>query len=215
MSVANDFIAWADANVQFIRDAIGASIADEYADPQPPAALRSEWAEWNWGSALRLKEDVGNHVARLRSIHSRVSQDEVFIVHGHAEGLKEEVALYITHLGLCPIVLHELPNAGRTIIEKFSDAASSTSYAVVLATGDDEGRRKYDPELPLQPRARQNVILELGFFAGKLGRDKVAVLREADVELPSDFDGVLYITADSTGTWKNTLEQELRAAALL
>ena len=59
------------------------------------------------------------------------------------------------------------------------------------------------------------MILELGFFVGKLGRDKVAVLREADVELPSDFDGVLYITADSTGTWKNTLEQELRAAALL
>ena len=90
--------------------------------------------------------------------------------------------------------------------------AGGVGYAVVLATGDDAGRRKGADEL--QPRPGQNVVLELGFFLGKLGRDKVAVLREPGVELPSDYDGVMYISLDSAGAWKLVLMRELKRAGL-
>ena len=136
----------------------------------------------------------------------------VFLVHGRDEGRKQEVARWLERVGLEPVILHERPNAGRTIIEKFSEEANGVGYAVVLATGDDEGRLR--DEARLETRPRQNVILELGFFLGKLGRDRVSVLRAPDVELPSDYHGVLYIELDLRGAWKLQLAQELQAAGL-
>ena len=136
----------------------------------------------------------------------------IFLVHGRDEGRKEEVARWLEHVGLEPVVLHERPNADRTIIEKFSEEASGVGYAVVLATDDDEGRQRGAPEF--EPRARQNVILELGFFLGRLGRERVSVLRSPAVELPSDYQGVLYIELDSRGAWKLELARELQTAGL-
>jgi predicted nucleotide-binding protein len=106
-------------------------------------------------------------------------------------------------------VLHEQANAGRTILEKFEQHAASAAYAVVLLTADDEGGPV--SATGRRPRGRQNVIFELGFFFGKLGRQRVAVLLDQDVERPSDIDGLVYISLDSAGAWKQSLARELRA----
>ena len=64
----------------------------------------------------------------------------------------------------------------------------------------------------MQGRARQNVVFELGFFIGALGRSRVAVLYEDGVELPSDMNGILYTILDAQGAWRIGLGRELRAA---
>jgi predicted nucleotide-binding protein len=110
------------------------------------------------------------------------------------------------------VVLEEQADAGRTIIEKFEQHAAEAGYAVVLLTGDDEGRRKGTEKL--RSRARQNVILELGFFVGALGRNRVALLYEEGVELPSDISGVLYLPLDEPGAWKQKLAREMQAVGV-
>ena len=94
--------------------------------------------------------------------------NEIFVVHGRDDGAKETVARFLTKLGLQPVILHEQPNQGRTIIEKFEQFAQ-VGFAVVLLTPDDLCSHSGQPDRA-RPRARQNVILELGFFLGKLGR---------------------------------------------
>ena len=134
--------------------------------------------------------------------------NEVFVIHGHDHGTKETVARFLLGLDLKPIILHEQPNQGRTIIEKFEDYAQ-VSYAVVLLTPDDVGGPNADE---LSSRARQNVILELGFFLGQLGRGMVAAMVKGDVDIPTDYSGVLYIPIDDNYGWKLGLAMELRSA---
>ena len=103
--------------------------------------------------------------------HNQLSAEalrRVFVVHGHDEAMKEAVARFIEKLGLEAVVLAEKTNEGRTIIEKFEAHAEEAGFAVVLLSDDDVGATKADRDL-LRPRARQNVILELGYFIGALG----------------------------------------------
>ncbi|QDT84602.1 TIR domain-containing protein [Gimesia chilikensis] len=136
----------------------------------------------------------------------------VFIVHGHDSELKVTVARFLEHLKLTPIILHEKPNGGNTIIEKF-ECYSDVEFSIVLLTPDDVGAAKSEKS-DLKKRARQNVIFEFGYFIGKLGRDRVCALYCDDIELPSDYDGVLYIKVDSEGAWKTKLAQEFVRANL-
>lgn len=133
----------------------------------------------------------------------------VFIVHGRDSGIAAEVARFVEQLDLSPVILHEQPNEGQTIIEKFEKHSGRSNYAIVLLTGDDEGRLKGTPDL--KPRARQNVILELGYFMGKLSRKNVCAVCESGIESPSDYDGVLYVPLDSEGAWKFKLARELKS----
>jgi predicted nucleotide-binding protein len=142
--------------------------------------------------------------------HPQPNSNHVFVVHGHNAGIKESVARFLERLDLEPIILHEKPNAGRTIIEKFSDY-SDVHFAVVLLTGDDEGKTKGTDD-PLQRRARQNVVLELGYFLGKLGRSRVCALYEDGVDIPSDYQGVLFVPLDPHEKWRFDLVRELKAA---
>ena len=123
-----------------------------------------------------------------------VGSRKVFIVHGHDEGTREAVARFVEKLGFDPIILHERPNRGRTIITKFREEAAGVGFAIVLMTADDLGRSIEDTEL--KPRARQNVIFELGFFIGALRPEHVAALVKGNIDLPSDYDGVVYISMD-------------------
>ena len=140
----------------------------------------------------------------------QIKTKEVFIVHGRDEGAREKVARFLERLELKPVVLHEQPNEGRTIIEKFEDY-TDVRFAVVLLTPDDIGRLQDDAG-EFRPRARQNVIFEFGYFIGKLGRERVCALVQGDLERPSDYDGVLYIPLDDSDGWKMRLVQELKSA---
>lgn len=138
--------------------------------------------------------------------------DSVFIVHGHDEKAKLLVERYIGKLGLKAIILHEMPNKGRAVIEKFEEY-SKVGFAVVLLTPDDWGASKGKKE-KLKPRARQNVIFELGYFVGKLSRERVCVLRKGKVENPSDYEGIVYVKMDKDGAWEHKLVKEMNAAGI-
>lgn len=140
---------------------------------------------------------------------TNVDLKKVFVVHGRDNGTKETVARFIEQQGLQPVILHEQPSRGMTIPEKL-DANSDVGFAVILLTPDDLGRAKSDAEE--KPRARQNVVLELGYFLGRLGRDKVCALLKDTVELPSDYGGGVYVPWDDAGAWKMELAKEMQAA---
>jgi predicted nucleotide-binding protein len=143
---------------------------------------------------------------------SKQQSKNIFIVHGHDEAAKQEVARVIEKLPLHPIILHEQPDKGRTIIEKF-EHYSDVGFAVVLFTPDDMGYPK-DTQSEVKPRARQNVVLELGYFIGILGRSNVCPLLKGDVEIPNDYAGVLYKTMDASGAWRFELAREIKAAGI-
>lgn len=135
----------------------------------------------------------------------------VFVVHGRDTGAKDTVVRFLQNLKLAPVVLQELPDQGRTIIEKFEDYANTAGFAIVLFTPDDEGSL-VEGINGLQPRARQNVIFELGYFIGKLGRNRACALVKGEVEMLSDYAGVLYIPFDNDDGWQFRLIKELQSA---
>lgn len=138
----------------------------------------------------------------------KVRSRRIFLVHGHDDAARETVARFLSGAGFEPIILHEQPNQGRTVIEKV-EACSDVGFAVVLLTPDDTGN---EVDGSPRPRARQNVVLELGYFIGCLGRDRVCALKKGDLEIPSDFGGVVYETFDAGNGWKLALARELEAA---
>jgi predicted nucleotide-binding protein len=138
---------------------------------------------------------------------------KVFVVHGHDEVLKKTVAIFLKRVGLQPVILHNLADRGRTIIEKFTEH-SDVGYAVVLLTGDDRGGLATESENQYRFRARQNVILEMGFFLGKIGRSNVAAIYDERVEIPSDYRGVLFVPYDQEGRWKSKLIREFKGAGI-
>ena len=121
-------------------------------------------------------------------------QLNIFIVHGHDEVSKLQLKNYLQNTLKLPepIILHEQPNYGRTIIEKFEDYASSSTVAFVLLTPDDALAEDASSK---HYRARQNVILELGYFLGTLGRasGRVVLLYKGTLDIPSDISGLVYI----------------------
>lgn len=149
-------------------------------------------------------------VATSQKPHPR---HKVFLVHGHDELALHETARFLEKLHQEVIILRELPNKGRTIIEKFEDY-SEVGFAVVLLTPDDRGGPASAAHEHQKPRARQNAMFELGYFIGKLGRSRVCALHRGGVELPSDYDGVVYVALDDKGAWRLELAKELRAAGL-
>ncbi len=143
---------------------------------------------------------------------SKYDTSKVFIVHGHDSETKETVARFIQKIGLKPIILHEQPNSGLTIIEKL-ESYSSVGFAVVLLTPDDIGGLAASPS-NMQKRARQNVILELGYFIGKLSRNRICALYKQGVEIPSDYGSVVFIELDDKGGWRTKLAQEFVHAGM-
>lgn len=140
------------------------------------------------------------------------NKNEVFIVHGHDDALKDKVARFIENLNLKAIILNEQSDRGRTIISKFADH-SDVGFAIVLYTPCDVGRpiklNDQGKQHPERSRARQNVIFEHGFFAAKLGLENVVALKKGDVEIPNDLSGVVYKEYDEAGSWRYQIAREL------
>ncbi len=154
-----------------------------------------------------IKSQINYREGISQSLES-IGTKKVFVVHGHDEAAKEATARFLEKLDLEPIILHEQASGGRTIIEKFEKYSNDVGFAVVLLTPDDHCASHLESG-KLQPRARQNVVLELGYFIGKLKRNRVCALHKGGIELPSDIQGVIYVEMDDAGAWRAKLAQEL------
>jgi predicted nucleotide-binding protein len=137
----------------------------------------------------------------------RIKGNTVFIIHGRDNELKTEVQLLLTRAGVNNLVLHEQADKGRTIIDKLVEESFNSNYAIALLSPDDileDGSQ----------RARQNVILEIGYFMGRLGKERVRLLKRGDMEIPSDLQGILYENYNSSGNWKMEICKELIAVGI-
>jgi predicted nucleotide-binding protein len=166
-----------------------------------------------------LKETVPRVVSKRRKVVSKkIPSRKVFIAHGRDYKPVKELKMMLIKFGLKPIVLREQPSGSRTVVEKLEKYSKNVNYAFVILTPDDGSfnfntlqkiveeseaqalSRKEKDDLFLKlfgdmvaKVARQNVILEFGYFIGKLGRDHVCCLYKGDVQLPSDMHGIVYV----------------------
>jgi predicted nucleotide-binding protein len=188
----------------------------------------------NADQASSLTDLVGEKIRKLESIRASLNLYEepigivenqttapqgegvpkaIFLVHGRDTEARLEVQRVLERAtSLDVIVLANQPNQGQTIVEKLESHFENSAFAVVLMTADDQGRLKGTADLLL--RARQNVILELGYATAKLGRRNIAVLYEDGIEIPSDYLGVGRILFDAGGGWKLRLLGELKSAGI-
>ncbi|WP_053004224.1 TIR domain-containing protein [Flavobacterium sp. ABG] len=224
-----DYNDWNDFNTELLKQSFNKPNS-EY--KQRYDYLNEKFIYVSQTPAEELKEfyeNVKNKVSNLKQLVAKLSlikteinepviskgtsinSNKVFIVHGHNNEVKVNVARTIEKLGLEAVILHEQANSGKTIIEKFEEHAD-VAFAIVLLTDDDLGKNKKEDNL--NNRARQNVILELGYFIGKLTRNKVCPLYAPGVELPSDLLGLLYLELDAEESWKFKLAKELKASGL-
>ena len=231
--VRDDYYTWNEYNRRLLKSRF---TSEEVEHEYSGSGFFAFGGSTSFAQEIRgLHDDLSRYVRRLRSIKDQLglyaepgarstptsagpssptsTRTTIFIVHGHSEERKSELAVFLRQVTkLDVVVLHEKANQGRTIIEKFEDFAAGAAYAVILLTGDDEGRPLGGEEK--RPRARQNVVFELGFFIGVLGRSRVTVLYEDGVELPSDVAGVLYVRLDAKGSWRFELARELKEAQI-
>jgi hypothetical protein len=226
----DEFQTWDDFNVALLKTSFsGLEEVEKYERSAPSMfSMNPTWDE----EVGYLKSAIHERIQRLVSLQGRLElfdeevpdtgtdssrigvddRTEIFIVHGHDGLAKQEVARFVEQVASRPpVILHERPNQGRTIIEKFEAESAKVAFAIILLTGDDVGGQAPPA---LAPRARQNVIFEMGFFVGSIGRHRVAVVYEPGVELPSDIDGLLYTLLDDGGAWKLELGREMSAAGL-
>ncbi|MCJ7633763.1 nucleotide-binding protein, partial [Candidatus Bathyarchaeota archaeon] len=182
----------------------------------------------HWQAINRMKNVTGKFIKTLPQRKKEPTKEtmtiskNVFIVHGRDHKPMKELKAMLYEFGVHPIVLHEQPSGSRTIVEKL-EKYSDVGYAFVILTPDDFGCSVDGFELPteikelrnyplmgdvwvspddvrrmLSYRARQNVVLEFGYFIGLLGRDRVCCLHKGNVELPSDMHGIVYIPFESS-----------------
>lgn len=140
---------------------------------------------------------------------------DIFIVHGHDGELKNELARFLQKLEFNPIILHEQPDRGQSILQKLQYEGEKVGYAFILHTPDDEGRKKTSDEAQLNLRSRQNVVFEHGMFVGQFTHNRVCAIVKEGVEIPSDLSGVVYKKVSNEGGINSIafeLVAELRAA---
>lgn len=157
-----------------------------------------------------IQRDITHLARRIRDENKKI-----FIVHGRDLRMRDQVASLLGRLKLDYCILESEYNGGATVIEKFLRVARDCRYAIVLFSGDDVGKLDVEQDI-LRHRARQNVVLELGYFLGQIGRENIFILHDAhkNIEKPSDFAGVVYEACDEYGAWKNKVIKELKKAKI-
>ena len=200
-----------------------------------------DWIESNFHDLEKndfpyIKREIYSFLEKEKLPEKKVAplSKNVFIVHGKDRKSVKELKLMLKELGLNPIVLHELPSGSMTIIEKLEKFSENVGFAFAILTPDDVGfklnrflsllrtgtfehdQKKWFLEETitheLKPRARQNVLLEFGFFMGKLSRSKVCCLYKGNVDLPSDMHGIVYVHFNnSVKECRDKIIKELKA----
>lgn len=200
-----------------LADQIGGQIGAAGGKPALPDRMAAKLADFAASTVRRFSApaDAGSNAPVAAS---------VFVVHGHDAAARELVCGALKSYGVEPIVLSQQLGPSQSLLQKFLAVSERANFAVVVVSPDDYGAslRQYDTpgvaERALKFRARQNVILELGFFYGHLGWENVFVLQRPpprvfpDFEPPSDLAGAVFDEIDEAGQWKQTLAEKLRAA---
>lgn len=187
-----------------------------------PAELSPESGKRSADLAASIADDIRSPAPDPLKV-----ANSVFLVHGHDHVFRDEVEEHLRTLGIQPVVLSKARGGSRSLLDKFETLATQASFAVVLVSPDDLGasRLQYEDrerggEHTLKYRARENVILELGFFYGRLGWDHVFVVRKSaehpwpDFEIPSDLAGAVIFGTSAEVDWRNELAEKLREAKL-
>jgi len=227
-TVAHDYQAWRECNARLLRLLITSHevwesylrtvCSSSHGRRPPPSTDLVEVVQAEIRDLVSVANRLGlsetEPEASVPAVRSGMlpADDKILLVYGRNVEAKEKVARFLMKLQLEPILLDEQAGRGRTLIEKF-ETQWPVAFVVALLTGDDVGGLAPGPR-ELRPRARQNVIFELGFSIATLGRERVCVLYEEGVELPSDFHGVEYQPLDAAGAWKAKLAKELHEARL-
>lgn len=163
---------------------------------QGPAGPRGKLLEMIGGEAVAPRARAVAEVPAVAVAAAKL-KSKVFVVHGHDVVAREQLELVLHKLGLDPYVLANTGGGGLTIIEALENniggVADAAKFGIVLMTPDDMGYSKRDGDAKTEPRARQNVVLEMGMLISSLGRPNVAILKKGHLEVPSDADGILYI----------------------
>ena len=194
-SARSDYYSWNDYNEELLKRRFSTpEIADEYGYIGLAFFGGDSLAE----KIDDLRDDLKTKLQRLRSLRGRLGlieesasarrqeapleqvravkgrpPESIFIVHGHDGEAKLAVHDFVRQVTKLPaVILHDEPNRGRTLVEKFEEVGSASGFAIAILTADDEGRAQGTTEL--LPRGCQNVVFEFGFFVGFLGRAHTA-----------------------------------------
>ena len=169
-----------------------------------------------------LAKKLAQEANQAGKVFSEGANQSVFVVHGHDDNSLFDVTNYLNEIGVNPIILKDHDEQGISLLQRFLKVAEQATFAIVIFSPDDYGTslKQYNAdkggEKTLRYRARQNVVLELGFFLGKLKDfNKVFVLRcrpneeWPEFEMPSDLGGAIFKDLDDQGRWKNLLRVAL------
>lgn len=159
-------------------------------------------------------KDIFRLIRNMMPVLPPQLKQQVFVVHGRNHDFRETVARFLEGLGVQPVILDEQVNLGQSILDKL-DQHADVDAAIVLLTADEVGGLRDRPQEERRKRSRQNVVMELGYFLARLGKDRVITVCEHDVEIPSDYSGIASIPIDTSGVWKLALEKELRGIGLM
>ena len=160
--------------------------------------------------SINISNSVLNNVVLIvnDSKTTQMENKNVFIVYGRDENLLNEVKLLVTQLGLKPILISNEPDKGRSIFGKIKDSVNKCCYSIVLWTPDDVGSLATETE-KIQFRARENVLIELGYVVAKLGEENVTIIKKGNPNIPTDIQGLALILREES-EWKNHLYKNLK-----
>jgi len=206
-------------NATKLADAVVSTLPKFKNAPPLTERLTTQFADFVAASLRRIAEPPSP--TERQQVNS-----SVFVVHGHDLDARNLICHYLVELDVEPVVLAKARGSSQFLLQKFFEVSNRASFAVVIVSADDFGAplTQYDSpgvgDRALQFRARQNVILELGFFYGRLGWENVFVLQKPaprvfpNFERPSDLDGAVFEYIDDDGIWKGELAQRLARAGL-
>lgn len=177
--------------------------------------------------SVSLADDMARDL-RVPGAFDAGSDHSVFLVHGHDHAFRDEVREFLKTLGIDPIILAQVRGPARTLLDRFETLATKAKFAIVLMSSDDIGASRqqfedqhYGGNATLKFRSRQNVVLELGFFFGRLGWENVFVVQKPadrrwpDFERPSDLGGAVFYETDGESDWREELSSTLRSVGLV
>ena len=165
------------------------------------------------GTKCGITEEAKQIFSSPFSSYQPVARPNVFIVYGHHQDSRDVVEAMVREFGLKPIILDQIAGGGNTIIEQLEAQIGNAAFACVLLTPDDEGHRICKPA-EKKPRARQNVVFELGMVVGRLGRDRVAIFHLGNLERPTDILDLIYISLEDTNQAKQLFMKHLKEVGI-